>query len=1054
MLRCRASFAIVVQINACMSHKHIILISKPSMLDPDLRKLKRSEHTNEKIFYVYLYPMIFKTSITNPFVRLFLFCYIWLIFFSVNISIAQPESLCPPARAKPQPYLYSGSVEVVNGYRVIRGERPPINFSKQDADIWHEGVIIIKIAEEYARQLEENPPATREGTVLFGLPPVDSLNLRFGVSSAALYFCSPALNNMFTERQKAWGFHRWYLLEADPGTDILQMMDSYLALPEIEQATPSFHKVLTGLPPNTKMPQKLFAGLTSDGDSIWTPNDPLFSNQWSFNNTGQHDGLPGADISMPEAWAIEKGDTTVIVAVIDTGIDFTHEDLSGNMWYGLGYNFVHDTPVIEPGNHGTLVAGIVGAVNNNDTGVAGIAGGSGNSDGIRMMSAQVFAASGTGGFHIAPLYAADHGAAISQNSWGYGEPGYYNPAVLDAIDYFNVHGGGNVMEGGISITSAGNSNSGEPFYPGYYSGMFSVTGTNNQDQKAWYSNYGEYIDIAAPGGETNVVTEQGVLTTFLDNTYGYSQGTSVACPHASGVAALLVSYAYRNNHILTKREVWDFLVENTDNIDHLNPGYIQLLGSGRLNAKKVLDAAANTLGDVPNPGYFIASAVDDESIELSWVPNHDNNDVMILWSPEEIFGSPQDGTSYSPGDEIPGGGIVLYQGDVPEFIHPELEENSMYYYKAFSVTENHHYSRGRTSGARTYGPNLEVRGLNKDYRSIPAMQLPPYIPLMAKVKNTGFDLKNETFLYFSVPETGYLVISETIAPLPGGDSVTVVAEPHWNTENLDYGTYQLIYESDHEGSPDETKTDQFELTVSETLYARDTGIVANGVGSNSSPIILGMMYEIHAAADIFAVQIQWPDMALPELDFRLAVYEINENREIISTVFVSDLLTRTPAMQNSTHDFEVPPATLQPGVYMLAFKQLTETNLTVGFDNVPWGALYRSDNTVNPTSFPHRHTNFGNLALRMLLQETDTQTHTVVPEQTPLPEVWLHERTLHVNNTLSQMVITLYDMHGTMRKQFNVSAGKHTFLLSQPAGVYIVRLSGMAYIHSQKLIIR
>ena len=968
--------------------------------------------------------------------------------------MAQPESSYPPVRANPQPHHYSGSVEVVNGYRVIRGERPPINFSKQDADIWRDGVLIIKVAGEFARLLEENPPETREGVALFGMPGIDSLNYRFGISSATPYFCSPALDNRFTERHRAWGFHLWYLLETDPQKDVLQMMDSYLALPEVEQATPSFIKVPAGISAGSGISQNTLAGFSADSDSIWMPNDPMFSNQWSFNNTGQQDGLPGADISMPEAWAIEQGDTTVIVAVVDGGIDFNHEDLSGNMWHGLGYNFVHDSPVIEPGGHGTLVAGILGAVNNNSTGVAGVAGGSGNDDGVRLMSTQVFAQSGTGGFHLAPVYAADNGAAISQNSWGYSEPGYYNPAILDAIDYFNAHGGGDVMEGGISITSAGNSNSGEPFYPGYYSGMFSVTGTNNQDQKAWYSNYGEYIDIAAPGGETNLVTEKGVLTTFLDNNYGYSQGTSVSCPHASGVAALLVSYAYRNNHILTKREVWDFLVENTDNIDHLNPEYAQLLGSGRLNAKKVLNAAANTLGDVPNPGYFIASAVDDESIELSWVPNHDNNEVMILWSQEETFGSPQDGTSYSPGDEIPGGGILLYQGDVPEYIHTGLEENSRYHYKAFSVTDDLQYSRGRTSGARTYGPNLEVRGLNKDYRSIPAMQLPIYIPLRAKVKNTGFDLKNETFLCFSVPETGYLVTSEIITPLAGGDSVTVVAEPYWNTENLDYGTYQLIYESDHEGSLDETKTDQFELTVSENLYARDNGAVVSGVGSNSSPIILGMMYEILVAADIFAVQIQWPDMALSELDFRLALYEINESREIISTVFVSDLLTRTPAMQNSTRDFEIPPATLQPGVYMLAFKQLTETNLTVGFDNVPWGALYRSDNTVNPTSFPHIHTNFGNLALRMLLQETDTQTHTVRPAQTPLPEVWLHERTLHINNTLSEVDINLYDMHGQMRKQFRVSNGKHTFLLSQPAGVYIVHLSGMGYTHSQKLILR
>ena len=174
----------------------------------------------------------------------------------------------------------------------------------------------------------------------------------------------------------------------------------------------------------------------------------------------------------------------------------------------------------SPEDHGTHVAGTVAAVTNNSTGVAGIAGGSGSGNGVRLMSCQVFSGTGSGGFDQASIYAADNGAAISQNSWGYTSVNVYEQAVLNAIDYFNANGGGNVMTGGITIYAAGNDNATGNWYPGCYSGSFSVAATNNKDVRSYYSNYGSWINISAPGGEQTYNNDpKGVYSTKTNNGY-------------------------------------------------------------------------------------------------------------------------------------------------------------------------------------------------------------------------------------------------------------------------------------------------------------------------------------------------------------------------------------------------------------------------------------------------------------------------------------------------------------------------------------------------------
>jgi subtilisin family serine protease len=585
-----------------------------------------------------------------------------------------------------------------NNYKVVRGERPPIDFSSLNTNAYEEGVLLIKFRAEYSDFLEQNPVLIPEdGSVRFNIATVDNLNNMYQARDVEQSFLHPSLNNSFTEKHKTWGFHLWYRLEFDENADMIAIAQDYGALGEVEIAEPEFKKHLI-----EGMNMELLTEITKPNHNPaleWMPDDPSFSNQWHYYNTGQQNGTPGADIDLILAWDIEKGNTNVIVAIVDDGIQYTHPDIAGNMWADIGYNFVAGNSNVVPGNHGTHVAGTVAAVTNNAVGVAGIAGGSGIDDGVRLMSAQVFQGNSSGGFHIAPVWAADNGAAISQNSWGYTTPGAFNQNVLDAIDYFNINGGGNALiDGGITIFAAGNDNSSANYYPGFYSGTLAVAATNNQDAKSWYSNYGSWIDISAPGGETNSVNARGVLSTVTNNNYAYYQGTSMACPHVSGVAALVLSLAYGE---LSPDDLRDILLYSTDDHYPSNPNFVDQLGTGRLNAYQALLETQSYLTGVMNPMGFTASAEGPNSIALSWNRNADNHDVMVAWSDNSIIGVPDSAMIYQVGDTIPGGGLVLYSGPETSYEHTGLESATMYYYKAWSYNDTLVYSSGRPASATT-----------------------------------------------------------------------------------------------------------------------------------------------------------------------------------------------------------------------------------------------------------------------------------------------------------------------------------------------------------------
>jgi subtilisin family serine protease len=583
-------------------------------------------------------------------------------------------------------------------FRVERGERPPISLQSVPADAYEAGVLLIKFKSDYTDHLEQNPVLQlTDGSIRFNLAAVDNLNDLFAAQSVNQEFLHDAFNHTFTERHKAWGFHLWYRLTFNAASDMKDIVLQYQALNEIEIAEPEYRKRLIEVIDPVYLTD--IATTLSGVNQSWIPNDPQLNQQWHYHNTGQTGGTPGADIDLFQAWDIETGNSGVIVAIVDDGIQFTHPDIAGNMWPGIGFNFVSGSPNIQPGNHGTHVAGTVAAVSNNGVGVAGVAGGSGSDDGVRLMSCQVFAGSNSGGFHLAPVWAADNGAAISQNSWGYTQPGVFNQNVLDAIDYFNINGGGDALaNGGITIFAAGNDNSSANYYPGFYSGAFAVAGTNHADVKAWYSNYGDWIDISAPGGETTGANNQGVLSTVTSNNYAFYQGTSMACPHVSGVAALVASLVFGQ---LTPEDLAEILINSVDDHYAANPGFIGQLGSGRLNAYQALLEAQNYLTGVMNPSNFSTNTLSSSEIELSWNKNDDNNDVMLAWSLENTFGIPDSGMVYQPGDMIPGGGTVLYKGGNTDFMHTGLESATVYYYRLWSFTDTLTYSSGRSSSSAT-----------------------------------------------------------------------------------------------------------------------------------------------------------------------------------------------------------------------------------------------------------------------------------------------------------------------------------------------------------------
>lgn len=574
-----------------------------------------------------------------------------------------------------QPAFATGNQNLTpNGPTDLIGERPPVQWHNVPADAFETGKFFIKLRSDMEDFFTTDLIESRGiDPVVIGYNAIDALNDRFSVTSYksmlyGLYEKSPSSAD-YASRHKQWEFHLWFEVAYESDKEVMEVVEAFNSLPEVEVAEP----VLAKRPIEPVMVTPVDE--QRDGGQRMTPNDQYYGLQWGFKNTGQDIlgvfGTPGADIKAEPAWEYVTGNPEVIVAVIDGGIQYNHPDLAGNIWSGIGPDGTGTTP----DDHGTHVAGTVAAMSNNGTGVAGSAGGDGTSNsGVKLMSLDIFGGShGMNNLQL-NIYAADNGAALTQNSWGYMYSGVYNQTDLDGIDYFNAYGGGGILAGGLSIFAAGNDNSSADWYPGYYSGTVAVASSDNQDKKSSFSNYGSWVDLTAPGTD--------IASTASGSSYVWMSGTSMACPHVSGIAALVLSYA---PGVMTNQQLWDLLVSTTDNIDGINPGYLGQLGSGRLNALKAVEAAQAFLGGVERPASLSATTINESEIFLQWQANAANSAVLVAFSQDGVFGEPQNGTTYNAGETIIGGGTVLYFGQTQNtFNHTNLDFATTYYYRAWS----------------------------------------------------------------------------------------------------------------------------------------------------------------------------------------------------------------------------------------------------------------------------------------------------------------------------------------------------------------------------------
>jgi subtilisin family serine protease len=539
---------------------------------------------------------------------------------------------------------------------------------------------------------------------------LNNIAIKYSFIKATPIFAKSLQDERFSNLHTNSGLQLWFTISLKTNVDIVALINELMATHLFEIVEPVYKKHLLNEKPET---------------TNWLPNDFYFNLQWGYKNTGQGGGTIGKDINLENAWNIETGNPNIIVAVNDQGVQLDHPDLAQNIAIGKGFNFVNNSNVIVPGYHGTHVAGTIAAVNNNSIGVSGIAGGNGLANsGVRIMSCQIFDGNKSGGLADCFVYSADNGACISNNSWAYNEEFVYELSVIEAIDYFVANAGGNNIKGGLVVFAAGNVSSNIQYFPPAYDKVICVAATTNKDEKAPYSTYGSWVDISAPGGY--FAYENQILSTSTSSSYRNDHGTSMSCPHVSGVAALVASQLIGKT---SASDIIEILLSTTDTIDFQNPSFINQLGTGRLNAFRAV-AKANEIANKQfiAPVDSFALQILCDSIVLTWKPNSNNNAVIIVYNDINI-GNIVDGKNYAIGDTLNNGGTIIYKGFAKTLTLPN-NKNNIHFFKIYSTTANNNYSLGnlQTSSFNTFinqsnnyfqnfdytplYPNLEWKAIN------------------------------------------------------------------------------------------------------------------------------------------------------------------------------------------------------------------------------------------------------------------------------------------------------------------------------------------------------
>ncbi len=423
--------------------------------------------------------------------------------------------------------------------------------------------IVIVIKPQYA----PISPVTRDGIVVTGLRDIDALNRQFSVSAMTPLFPG-------AEKHGEPAMAGYYSLIFRNGMLLESVLEAYASLGTIEHVEPDgIHRV------------------------YFNPNDALIGYQWALNT-----------IHARQAWDTSRGDSTVILGIADTGVNWHHYDLDGNLWFNFddpidgsdndgngyiddirGWDWVNnptnpppapgedgDTPDNDPDDyygHGTHVAGIASAETNNSIGVAGLG------FNCSIMALRIGWAASDGNGYVSMSYAAsafyyatNEGAMAINCSWG----SDYSGGIGAAASYATGHRV-------VIVSAAGNDDNQIASYLCSRTDVIAVAATDQYNHKAGFSNYGSWVDVSAPG--------VSIYSTYLNNTYIYMDGTSMAAPYVTGLVGLIRSA----EPSWTRSQVTDRIISTADNIDGINPGYAGLLGSGRINAQNALDG----LGGIP-----------------------------------------------------------------------------------------------------------------------------------------------------------------------------------------------------------------------------------------------------------------------------------------------------------------------------------------------------------------------------------------------------------------------------------------------------------------------
>ena len=464
---------------------------------------------------------------------------------------------------------------------------------------FNQGVMKIRVTPEFAGLIEEN--TAEDGTVVTK----SVKSMAFALEDLGIVRMSRLFPEAgeFEERTRAAGLHLWYEVIFDESKSLTKAFKDLKDIPGVDYVEPDAKIAIVG---GTEVTEYVAA---PDAAGDWASavfDDPMLSSQWHYYNDGSaKSAQSGCDINVVPVWkSITTGDPKVVVCVVDMGVDYEHEDLAANMWEdpehsgGHGYNFASNTYQIHKGDHGTHVAGTIAAVNNNGKGVCGIAGGDYKKGrrGVSIMSCQIFDGKKNGSGEQAIKWGADHGAVISQNSWGYVDVKGTPESLKAAVDYFEKNAGFDSngkqvgpMAGGVVVFSAGNEN--RDWSANMYDKMISVGSLGPDYYRAYYSCYGDWVKICAPGGD--YVKGSQILSTLPDNKYGKMQGTSMACPHVSGVAALIVSS--KGGTGFTNTELKNLLYDNVTDVSSFNRNTPV---GGLVNAYASLSSQG---GKAPNP---------------------------------------------------------------------------------------------------------------------------------------------------------------------------------------------------------------------------------------------------------------------------------------------------------------------------------------------------------------------------------------------------------------------------------------------------------------------